>query len=50
VFLHKELQRYYTAAAEAAAEVLQEQGAEAVDSVDMQKIADAGIKPLDSPR
>lgn len=44
------MQRYYSAAAEAAAEVLQEQGTAAVDSADIQKIADAGIKPLDSPR
>ena len=47
-----ELQRYFTAAAEAASEVLHEAPPENVfdDREDLAKIAEAGIKPLDSPR
>ena len=46
-----ELQRYFTAAAEAASEVLNEGPLAAFDDrEDLAKIAEAGIKPLDSPR
>jgi len=46
-----ELQRYFTAAAEAASEVLNEGPLAAFDDrEDLTKIAEAGIKPLDSPR
>mmetsp|Transcript_8909 Transcript_8909/g.16712 ORF Transcript_8909/g.16712 Transcript_8909/m.16712 type:complete len:631 (-) Transcript_8909:170-2062(-) len=45
-----ELQRYFKAAAEAAHEVLAEQGASALDSrVDVSKLTEAGSKALDSP-
>lgn len=45
-----ELQRYFKAAAEAAHEVLAEQGASALDSrVDVSKLTEAGNKALDSP-
>lgn len=43
-----ELQRYFRAAAEAAHEVLAEQGASALDSLDMNSLTDRG-KALDSP-
>lgn len=45
-----ELQRYFKAAAEAAHEVLEEQGASALDSrVDVSKLTEAGSQALDSP-
>lgn len=44
-----ELQRYFKAAAEAAQEVLMDQGEGAFQNVDVSKLADAGLKPLDSP-
>jgi len=46
-----ELQRYFTAAAEAAKEVLQETGGDSNSEQiqDLQKLAEAGIRPLDSP-
>lgn len=52
VYVRKtELQRYFTAAADAAAEVLQETGGQDLEGVtDLKKLAEAGIKPLDSPR
>jgi hypothetical protein len=47
-----ELQRYFTAAAEAASEVLQQAPEDSVleGTEDLTRIAEAGIKPLDSPR
>ena len=45
-----ELQRYFTAAAEAASEVLHEGDSASNNREDLTKIAEAGIKPLDSPR
>lgn len=44
-----ELQRYVKAASDAANEVMVEQG-DGFDNIDMSKISDVGIKPLDSPR
>jgi len=46
-----ELQRYFTAAAEAASEVLQQAPEDSVleGTEDLTRIAEAGIKPLDSP-
>eukprot|EP01041_Mallomonas_annulata_P003482 gene3482-6928_t len=44
-----ELQRYFNAAAEAAQEVLEDQGEGALLNVDLTKLATLGLKPLDSP-
>jgi len=44
-----ELQRYFDAAAEAASEVMQLESASKI-KIDLKHLANAGIKPLDSPR
>ena len=43
-----ELQRYFKAAAEAAQEVLQDEGADAFPGLDISNLSD-GTQPLDSP-
>ena len=44
-----ELQRYFNAASEAAQEVIQEQGEDCILNVDLTKLANLGLRPLDSP-
>lgn len=44
-----ELQRYFQAAAEAAAEVMAEQGEDAMQAVDVSKFTDMSLRPQDSP-